>query len=978
MNQIPSGKQARLFISYSHRGNGPKWKAMLAQAEAIPWSQQREICVFISSLFRDKPARGTWAIPKLSAMVEARPNYNRRNPIRPCAGALKGKATMSDQANTIIVSGDFTLDWNLARSQASPSSHWILDAGAATRLSWQRGGSGLLAGVVAELSRRIGDGTAWQLRKQMPVQAGAPGVELGPDDPRFHHSFAVWKPFPYSVESGKKDKPAWRVAEFLGGHISTVAPGEWVRVADDDPAARIVVLDDAGLGFRDHPEVWPASLTAPHAKPWVIVKISRPVAQGKLWEHLAANHSERLIVLMAVNDLRQTEVQISRELSWERTAQDLLWELAYNPALKSLARCAHVVVSFNAAGAMHFTGSTDAKPDCHLIFDPEVVEGMWEQAIPGAMLGRTSCLAAGIARAVMLAPDNPAIAEGIRAGLSALRAVYREGYGKRGDAVTDVSLVFPIAAAIDAMNEPGTAFQQADVPMRMGGKYWTILSEKYSDSLEEVARQVVLHGPEKALRGVPFGRFGKLLTVDRQEIESLRSIRSLTSEYLTQAQPKRPLSIAVFGPPGSGKSFGITQLALALKPGEIEKKEFNLSQLRSTAELLSAFHQVRDIALRGKVPLVFWDEFDSTFDGNEFGWLRYFLAPMQDGEFLDGGLTHPIGRAIFVFAGGTSATLDKFGKDKDLDEKKARALKLPDFISRLKGYLNVLGPNERADADDPYFILRRAILLNSMLKACPHLLRDGEVQIDRGVLRALLLTSKYKHGARSMESLIAMSQLDGKTSFERSSLPTRAQLDLHVDGQNFQARVHQLEFSPDQVERMAISAHEGYCAQQKSAGWIYGPVKDGNAKPNPTNPKLVDFAELNEETKEQNRDQVRHIPAKLAAAGCYLVPASDNEPLFVFPDKIADELASMEHTRWMRMKARDSWRWGKDLNEPGKRHPDMLPWIKNDLSPYQGFADLLGGEELPQDRKAIDLDAVRNIAKLVAVVGYTVVAQRSN
>ncbi len=880
---------------------------------------------------------------------------------------------MSEQAKTVVVSGDFTLDWNLARGQGSPGGQWTLDAGAATRLSLQCGGSGLLSDLVSELTQRIGDGRAWQLRKQMPAPAGASDVVLSPYDPRFHHSFAVWKPYPYSADAGKKDKPAWRVAEFLGGHISTAAPAEWTRVASDHAAAQIVVLDDAGLGFRDHPELWPASLTSPDAKPWVIVKISRPVTKGKLWEHLVSSHAERLIVVMAADDLRKTEAQISRELSWEHTAQDLFWEIAYNPGLKSVARCAHVVVSFNAAGAMHFVRSANSKLDCYLIFDPEVVEGMWEQTIPGEMLGRTSCLVAGVARAVMLAPDNPAVAEGIRAGLSALRAVYREGYGKRGDAVTDVSLVFPIAAVVDAMNESGTAFQQADVPMRMGGRYWTILSHTYRNSLEEVARQVVLHGPERILQGVPFGRFGKLLTVDRQEIESLRSIRSLASEYLTQAQPKRPLSIAVFGPPGSGKSFGITQLALALKPGEIEKREFNLSQLRSTAELLSAFHQVRDIALRGKVPLVFWDEFDSNFDGDEFGWLRYFLAPMQDGEFLDGDLTHPIGRAIFVFAGGTSATLDKFGRD--LDEKKARALKLPDFISRLKGYLNVLGPNEREDGEDPYFILRRAILLNSMLKGCTHLLRDGQVQVDRGVLRALLLTKKYKHGARSMESLIAMSQLNGKTSFERSSLPTRAQLELHVYGQDFLAHVHQLELTPELVEKMAVAAHGVYCRQQRELlekGGISG------HKQLETNPMLVEFEKLPEDIKDQNRGQVRSIPEKLTLGGCYLVPAVEGEPPFQFDPEMLEELASLEHTRWMRMKARDGWRWGEPRDDKNKLHPCMLPWIKGILASNVGFQDALGEMELPDTEKDKDRETVRAIGEIVALAGYTVVAQRNN
>ena len=181
------------------------------------------------------------------------------------------------------------------------------------------------------------------------------------------------------------------------------------------------------------------------------------------------------------------------------------------------------------------------------------------------------------------------------------------------------------------------------MPVRGATTYWTILGDLHPGNLEAAARDVVLQGPEKVLKGVPLGRFGDLLTVDRQEIESLRSIRSLVSEYAPQVRPKRPLSIAVFGPPGAGKSFGITQLALALRPGEIEPKEFNLSEFESTEELLAALHQVRDIGLAGKVPLVFWDEFDSAYQ-EPYGWLRHFLVPMQDGKFQQGHVAQPSAR----------------------------------------------------------------------------------------------------------------------------------------------------------------------------------------------------------------------------------------------------------------------------------------------------------------------------------------------
>ena len=92
-----------------------------------------------------------------------------------------------------------------------------------------------------------------------------------------------------------------------------------------------------------------------------------------------------------------------------------------------------------------------------------------------------------------------------------------------------------------------------------------------------------------------------------------------------------------------------------------------------------------------------------------------------------------------------------------------RGAKLPDFTSRLKGYVDVLGPNQRRDesgeavAGDKYYILRRAILLRGMLQRdAAHVITKGELKIDSGVLRAMLETRVYKHGARSMESVIAI------------------------------------------------------------------------------------------------------------------------------------------------------------------------------------------------------------------------------
>jgi hypothetical protein len=59
------------------------------------------------------------------------------------------------------------------------------------------------------------------------------------------------------------------------------------------------------------------------------------------------------------------------------------WEILYNRGLCNLKRCAHVVVSFNAAGAFLYSRDDERDSPCGLLFDAEVVEGMWEQGYPG-------------------------------------------------------------------------------------------------------------------------------------------------------------------------------------------------------------------------------------------------------------------------------------------------------------------------------------------------------------------------------------------------------------------------------------------------------------------------------------------------------------------------------------------------------------------------------------------------------------------
>ena len=293
-------------------------------------------------------------------------------------------------------------------------------------------------------------------------------------------------------------------------------------------------------------------------------------------------------------------------------------------------------------------------------------------------------------------------------------------------------------------------------------------------------------------------------------------------------------------------------------------------------------------SLRGKIPLVFWDEFDTSLEGMPLGWLRYFLAPMQDGSFLEGQVTHPIGRAIFVFAGGTCEKMEEFGTGLDdepyKNERLFKDIKGPDFKSRLKGFINILGPNPQKRAYDPYYLIRRAILLHSILRRLAAQIYTPALQMDDNLLDAFLETQTYLHGVRSMESIVTMSQLAGKSRFERSCLPPISQLNLHVTGWEFMARVQKLKFEGDALEKLARAVHEDFCEYMEADGYVYGPKTDDNANP-PTHNALKPYDKLLETDKIQNVQNALSIPDKLARSGYVMIHARSNEPPLIFPNK---------------------------------------------------------------------------------------------
>ncbi len=842
---------------------------------------------------------------------------------------------------TVVVSGDVTMDWNLAREPLAGERAGAPD----TRASWQRGGAALLADLVSEIGGRQPSGD----EPVVLAAVEAPTAPIPPGDDGLNHSYALWTRFPRTA--GDREPGAWRAQALLGVDRARSADplrAEWRHLAEHLPTADVVLLDDAALGFRDlsEPDLW--ERTFRDRRPWVVLKQARPVAEGPLWDQLLRLAPDRLVLVLTLDDLRGREVQVSRALSWERTAQDLLWELVHTPRVTPLSHISHTVVSFGAAGAalVSAPGPDRALPTCTLYYDPQTVEGSWSAEHPGQVLGTTDTLTAALVRQILLDPAAPDFGAGIQAGVAAARHLHLEGYEERGPG--RMELGFPLSAVVDTMESEPRPLQESAVPdPAVSDRFWTILEDRCTGDLAAKATEIVLDGPERALEGVPLGRFGKLVTADRSEIEAFRSVAGLIGEYVRTPSSK-PLSIGVFGPPGAGKSFGVKEVAKSIGREAVDKPlEFNLSQLGGPEDLADAFHLVRDRALAGTIPLVFWDEFDTSLDGQPLGWLRYFLAPMQDGEFRVGQLTHPIGRSIFVFAGGTSSRVEDFAESMHSDY--GRLAKGPDFVSRLKGFVNILGPNPQGKSD-PYHVVRRAILLRSLLERnAKGLFAHGHLDIDPGVLRALLRTKDYRHGARSLEAIIAMSRLSGKSTYERSSLPPEPQLNLHVDAGDFLSLVQRPDLEGELLDRLSHAAHAIYrqgLQDMLDAKKPLTPEERGSMRA---------YEDLEAYQKDENVRTVRAIPEKLELVGCVMRPAQPGLRRVDFTDDEVELLARDEHERWLRDLG-PGWRHGDPTDKDLKVHVDYLPWPR-----------------LDPDEQEKDRNLVRQIPRIVELAGYVVV-----
>lgn len=783
----------------------------------------------------------------------------------------------------------------------------------------------------------------------------------------------------------KDKKKIWRIDEFLGfGKLSDRKVNFSDYQNEPDSENDVLIIDDAGMDFSApaNMRIWKDLINNTGAagesddQPLIICKKTGDLGcTGLFGELLKASAAKKvnLLTVLSVNDIRKLDVKVSSGLSWEQSASDLVSEFGANVTLNNLLKSTCIVVTFQSSGALVVSNKGDGKYEYSLIFDPEKMEG--EDQGKGMIIGCMSVFTATLAGNLAIAGtgNNTVIQNAVKMALTAVRLFYEIGYKDPSEGT-----VYPFREVAERLNDVKTFnYSSAYVPepvtlLADQDDEWSILINNYSrkkkdravelNSLTALAKRIVLNGPV-VLNNIPAGRFGALFTVDRNEIESLRNLKKIMETYINFDKGKKPLSIAVFGPPGAGKSFAVEQIGKGIMGDMYELICFNLSQFKDPGDIIGALHQVRDLVLKKRTPLVFWDEFDSK----NYFWLQYLLAPMQDGAFQEGQVTHPVGKCIFVFAGGTSYTMNAFGCFNDPEAVKDFALKKgPDFISRINGYMNILGPNRRQvfnpgyrndeekwkdDETDVCFPIRRALFIINLLRLKES---DFPYKMDRGLLNALIKVDRYKHGSRSLANLLNdIVQYNSRNILLRSWLPSKSLLELYFkDAGNFISCMSREEDFLEMAWETAPLIH---------SFWL-GKIND------PLNQYSLEYSLLPVFIKESNVMAVRRIPEVLRSGGFSIISVSGNDKIegddylsIINSDNNAllEKMSRREHELWMAFYSENGWEYSENRNDYEKKHNCLV-----------------GYDQLPEEQKKKDRDFVSNFFSIVEKAGFGIAREQ--
>jgi hypothetical protein len=225
----------------------------------------------------------------------------------------------------------------------------------------------------------------------------------------------------------------------------------------------------------------------------------------------------------------------------------------------------------------------------------------------------------------------------------------------------------------------------------------------------------------------------------------------------------------------------------------------------------------------------------------------------------------------------------------------------------------------------------------------------GDLAIDDGVLHAFLTVPNFRHGSRSIEAILDMCALTHARRFSPSCLPTKDQLALHVDVDEFMDRVTS-ERLPDTLrDTLGALVHEAYRSMRRRL------CRPGDDLDNDAS--MAPWSTLRGGLRESNCQQADATPRRLRQFDMYMAeydPEKTAQEVSGFKWEEIETLAEMEHERYVAERLTAGWRSGP-RDSTGSSTPFLVPW--SDVSAWY---------------KEYDRETIRNLPRILKAAGQRI------
>lgn len=182
-------------------------------------------------------------------------------------------------------------------------------------------------------------------------------------------------------------------------------------------------------------------------------------------------------------------------------------------------------------------------------------------------------------------------------------------------------------------------------------------------------------------------------------------------------------------------------------------------------------------------------------------------------------------------------------------------------------------------------------------------------------------------------------------------------------------------FSKDDIDRMAAAIHNVWKKMKEVEN------QQKQYVPSSSSVELLNFDQLSEDLKEQNRSSARNILNQVQTIGMGVVQKKSKKAQALISDEQIELLAQLEHQRWVTTHLQNGWEYSEQTEKDKKKHSDLVPWDLEELNNIENIYGenskrKLGKELLSEKSRQYDRDIVKAYPLILDQAGFKIISTR--